>query len=282
MEAINFKYNIYINQWAVIVNGFNLDIIDVAIFDYIKDFSNVKDCERITTGGETYFFIKTQKIIDDMPLLNISTTRGIRNRIDKLIDSGLLIRHPECQQLGRTYYKFGPNYDKMLFFPTQEKNFQGVGKEFPGGRNENSNNNNIIDNKINDNNNPPLLPSEVPPKGKSKESGKTELDFSIVKPEFGNVVLKWLAYKKERKQTYKQMGFNSFYKKLIKLSGGDPIVADMIVEQSMANNYQGIFELKEGNNYGNSTNKPTESQLLGEAIRQSWGPDGDPLADILR
>lgn len=132
-------------------------------------------------------------------------------------------------------------------------------------------------------NNSPITPTNtpfIPQGGKPKESGKTELNFSIVQPEFGNVVLKWLTYKKERKQTYKQMGFNSFYNKLIKLSGGDPNIADMIVEQSMANNYQGIFELKGGNN-GNSTSRPTDAQALKAAIDQSWGPDGDPLADIL-
>lgn len=31
------------------------------------------------------------------------------------------------------------------------------------------------------------------------------------------------------------------------------------------------------NAYGNSTSRPTDSQLLGAAIRNSWGPDGNPF-----
>lgn len=59
-----------------------------------------------------------------------------------------------------------------------------------------------------------------------------------------SVVDKWLEYKKEKRQAYKPMGLASFKKRLNELSGGNPAVADAIVEQSMANNYQGIFPLK--------------------------------------
>jgi hypothetical protein len=169
------------------------------------------------------------------------------------------------------------NYPQLNDLTTPSKaDLPHISKDNNKSDNNSSSNSPII-------NNSPITPTNtpfIPQWGKPKGNGKTELDFSIVKPEFGNVVLKWLTYKKERKQTYKQMGFNSFYKKLIKLSKGDPNIADMIIEQSMANNYQGIFELKGGNN-GNSTSRPTDSQVLKAAIDQSWGPGGDPLADIL-
>lgn len=58
------------------------------------------------------------------------------------------------------------------------------------------------------------------------------------------VVEEWLAYKRERKQTYKVIGFKKFYGKLRQLSGGDALVARQIIEQSMANNYSGIFPLR--------------------------------------
>ena len=32
------------------------------------------------------------------------------------------------------------------------------------------------------------------------------------------------------------------------LSGGDPVIANAVVEQSMANNYAGVFPLKNNNN----------------------------------
>lgn len=63
-----------------------------------------------------------------------------------------------------------------------------------------------------------------------------------------SVIAKWLEYKKEKRQTYKPKGLESFKKRLMTFSGGDPIIADAIVEQSMANNYAGVFPLKNNNN----------------------------------
>ena len=63
-----------------------------------------------------------------------------------------------------------------------------------------------------------------------------------------SVIAKWLEYKKEKRQTYKPKGLESFKRRLMTFSGGDPIIADAIVEQSMANNYAGVFPLKNNNN----------------------------------
>jgi len=55
----------------------------------------------------------------------------------------------------------------------------------------------------------------------------------------------WLAYKREKKQTYKgPKSIKVCYKKLRKLSGGNAGVAQEIVEQSIGNNWSGLFPLK--------------------------------------
>ena len=59
----------------------------------------------------------------------------------------------------------------------------------------------------------------------------------------------WLAYKKEKKQTYKPIGLKSLKKKLFTMSGGNPAFAKEIVEFSMANNYSGLF-VPNNSNYG--------------------------------
>lgn len=73
---------------------------------------------------------------------------------------------------------------------------------------------------------------------------KNELSFSIVAPEFLDIVNLWLQYKKERGETYKPTGFEQMYKKLIKLSNNNANEARKIIEQSMANNWAGLFQLK--------------------------------------
>jgi len=79
---------------------------------------------------------------------------------------------------------------------------------------------------------------------KEKLEKKNELDFSIVAPEYSDIVKTWLQYKKERRESYKPSGFKTLYKKLVEMSGNNPLKAKMIVEQSMSNNYSGLFPLK--------------------------------------
>lgn len=97
----------------------------------------------------------------------------------------------------------------------------------------------------------PIINSNIYIKDNNKEKDtkvskkKEELDFSIVAPEFLEVVNLWLRYKKERKQAYKPIGFVNMYNKLVKLSGNNPVRAKKIVEESISNNYSGFFSLKE-------------------------------------
>lgn len=72
--------------------------------------------------------------------------------------------------------------------------------------------------------------------------------FGISFPdEFKSIIDEWIKYKKERRESYKKIGLSKFVKKLIDLSGGKPEIAQKIIDNSMANNYQGIFELKTEN-----------------------------------
>lgn len=73
-------------------------------------------------------------------------------------------------------------------------------------------------------------------------------DLSTVDPAFRPVLEDWLAYKAERNETYTPRGFQSCVKKLLKLSEGNPETARAIIEESMANNWQGFFPLKNTDN----------------------------------
>ena len=63
-------------------------------------------------------------------------------------------------------------------------------------------------------------------------------EYEIIRPQ----VKKWLEYKQqERGERYKtEMSLMVCVKKLYELSGGDPIIANDIVENSIANRYQGL------------------------------------------
>lgn len=82
-------------------------------------------------------------------------------------------------------------------------------------------------------------------KVKEKVSKKSQFDYSFVDPQFRKPFEEWLKYKRSKNQMYKrQCDLELCYKKLKKYSEGNVEKATLIIEQSMTNNWSGLFELK--------------------------------------
>ncbi|MFA5300863.1 MAG: hypothetical protein WC389_21950 [Lutibacter sp.] len=93
-------------------------------------------------------------------------------------------------------------------------------------------------------------------KEKDKDKDKETVKDIDILPEFFEIFLTWIRYKRGRSESYKTKESTTLaYKKLLDLSNSDSVKAKLIVEQSMANNYAGLFELKSNGNY----NKPVHS-----------------------
>ena len=72
----------------------------------------------------------------------------------------------------------------------------------------------------------------------------------------------WVEFrKKEYRLTYKKLGQKKAMDQLIRLSGGDHMQQRLIIEQSMANGWRGLFRLKE--------NKQSSSDVLMDAWQQA-------------
>ena len=73
--------------------------------------------------------------------------------------------------------------------------------------------------------------------------------FSNLNQEWISLIEKWLDYKKAKKQTYKtEQSLIAFIEKLQRLSSNNLDTANQIINESMANNWNGIFELKQTTN----------------------------------
>jgi hypothetical protein len=88
-------------------------------------------------------------------------------------------------------------------------------------------------------------------KDKDKDNNKDK-DKEYIDVLFLESFEKWMRYKAERKEKYKsESSKKSFYNLLIKLSNNNPTIAAQIIEQSIANNWAGIFEIKNKVNASN-------------------------------
>jgi hypothetical protein len=110
-------------------------------------------------------------------------------------------------------------------------------------------------------------PEIVEPPGKRKKVAqkkeKPPLNFDFVADDgFRAPFLRFIDYRKSIKKPYRsQQGVEGCYRELLEYSGGDPTIAEKIVAQSIANEWQGIFKLKNNNNERNyQPNKTTESE----------------------
>lgn len=82
--------------------------------------------------------------------------------------------------------------------------------------------------------------------GRRSKSRKKELDLSFVPSDYLPVIQRWINYKNERKQAYTQSGIEACYHKILELSNTNSNIAMSVIEQSIANNWAGLFELKNG------------------------------------
>lgn len=90
----------------------------------------------------------------------------------------------------------------------------------------------------------------------TKELKKKGFDFSGYGI-LSELMQKWVDYKKSIKNSYKsQSSLDIVAKKLNELSGGDIQKAEAIVEQSIANQWKGLFELRQTLNVNRGNSQP--------------------------
>ena len=101
-----------------------------------------------------------------------------------------------------------------------------------------------------------------------KRKKKPEFDFSFLSEVHKENFMRWISYKKSRNEMYKsQMSLEACYRNLLKFSDNDINKAQEIVDQSMGNNWQGLFPLKINNN---GANKSTNSRGVKD-VNKAWG-----------
>jgi len=89
---------------------------------------------------------------------------------------------------------------------------------------------------------------DTKPQRKEKEIREKETIQNELGKEFTEVVIEWLEYKKQRKETYKsEKSIKALCTKIKNLSEGNAAQAKAVIDQSMANNWAGLFELKNKN-----------------------------------
>lgn len=115
-KEYNFMYGFYVNQHAVILNKWNIDIIDLGIYYCIERFiqnlsnNNKVDNEMCVEDSlGKWYFVSEYKIIKDMPLLPLSSKNAVYKRIANLVECGLIERNPNNTSTRLKLIRLGSN-----------------------------------------------------------------------------------------------------------------------------------------------------------------------------
>lgn len=139
------KWNINIYQAAVIENGWNLDIVDMAILEVIKSFILSGNCHIQQVEEEQFYWVSHVKILSELPIVKITSPQGLKKHIDKLITEGLLTRSESCRKMGKTLYGLGPKMELLEFNEPRNKSYEPSQQKLRVPRNKSYEYNNTID-----------------------------------------------------------------------------------------------------------------------------------------
>lgn len=107
------KYNISIDQKAIIENKLKLDIKDAVIMDFMRHLSKFSKVEKILIDTRVFFWVNYSYLAKENPLLGLKSD-SIYRRILNLQDCGLIEPHPDNQKLNRSYYSFTEKFEEIF------------------------------------------------------------------------------------------------------------------------------------------------------------------------
>jgi hypothetical protein len=221
-EIPYFKF--YISEW---LNG------DITL--------ETNECQGLFINACAYYWQKDGQLTLTVLLKRF---RGFEDQINILIGSNLIKLIGENisisfldEQMGSkevqkiTNRKNGSKGGRPKKVKTEIKP-TGLFSETETKANDNPNITNIEESKVN--------------KSKVKEIKEDNTLNFIEDIEFRDLFLRWVNYKKERKEKYKtDDSLKTAFEKLKKYSGGEILKATQIIENSIGMNYAGFFELKQ-------------------------------------
>lgn len=216
MSAV--KNENYLVIQGFMINDLHLKGNELLIYAIIYGFSQMEG--QYFTGSQQYLADWTN-----------STTRGVRKVLASLVDKGLL------EKRDKTINKVKYCEYKALIPESTEQSSAGTEQSSAGGTEQSS------DNNINT-----YILKNIDRKKETKKSSYNDiLDNMVIDPKLKAALIEFIKMRKLSKKPLTDHALELAIKKLYNLSS-DPNIQVEIVEQSILNNWQSFFPLKQMDN----------------------------------
>ena len=119
------RYSIFEYSQEKLVS-LGLDVVDALLLNWFANFFVGKMEKKIfkdTEGNsKIYGWVKISKILEDLPVIGITSEKGIRIRFDSFVEKGILDRETINTQKGKkSYYRTTSIYDSLINTVAKEK-----------------------------------------------------------------------------------------------------------------------------------------------------------------
>lgn len=115
------RYSFTVNQKASLELG--IDLIDSCLFTIIKDCICAPGLKGAEFQGKYWKWVSYKLIMEEAPILGITTKRGLTKRIEKLKNAGLVESFVNAKDNSKTYFTAGPRF--------HEFDYEGVNSRTP-------------------------------------------------------------------------------------------------------------------------------------------------------
>lgn len=223
---------------------YNIDDTDLHILSYIDHC--YRNCETLEIEGEKYVCIKAEKMIEENPRINV-TRRSIDFKISSLVDKELLKKFVKCTEntkIKKTYYLLTEKYDDLITTrveveqqikpkkKTETKKTEVKEKQETQEKKE-LKEKTSVEQKVTHTPVPILT-------GVQKELIDNFTDYQELK----DTIISFIQMRKFIKKPMTDHALDIMLQKLKGMSNNISMQIE-ILNQSILNNYQGIFPLKE-------------------------------------
>jgi hypothetical protein len=235
-ERILMKYTVMgFSQPKLVELG--LDLSDALILRWFVDFYATGRMHKIIApSGETFVQVSYKAMIEDIPIIGVGSPNNLRRRMSKLVEAGVMEHYTfrsggtfSCYRLTEAYESLVSGPDTASVGGTPQK-AEGYAPKGVGGTPQKAEQKNPSINN-------PSTKSDIPP---TPSRGNCDFEALMIDlPEERKIILReWLAYKRERRQTYKPIGFK---KLLASTTNATDASLRMAVDKSIRSNWSGLF-----------------------------------------
>ena len=133
------RYSIFgFSQQDIIESYENITVSDLLILDYIYNAAASPTMEHYVDNEDIYVWLSHKKILEDLPILNISESR-LKYRLSSLVNTGLLKTYHTCipgMRGSKTFYCITEECANLKYGPSIENNTRSMDQVLKTGCDE--------------------------------------------------------------------------------------------------------------------------------------------------